>query len=119
MMHLADVIAADRFITIDDFWLTFVIATVLPAVTALVVKRFASSSAGAMVLLFLSVVTGALTSIQASGGSFELKTAAVGVFVAYVTAVASHFGLLKPAGVTGSDGAIQRAIPGGVGSDGL
>jgi len=103
-------------ITIDDYWLTFLIATILPAITALVTKRFASSVYGAVILLALSVVTGWLTSLGATGGTFELKAAVVGMFVAFITAVASHFGLLKPANVTGSGGAIQEIVPGGIGN---
>lgn len=108
----------ETVITIDDFWLTFLIATILPAVTAFVTKRYASSATGALVLLLLSVVTGWATSLQATDGVFEIKAAVTGMFVAFVTAVAMHFGLLKPANVTGSGGIIQEIVPGGIGASG-
>lgn len=104
-------------VTIDDFWLTFLVATVLPAVTAFVTRRFASSAWGATVLLLLSVISGWLTSLYATGGSFDLKTAVIAIITTFVTAVASHYGLLKPTGITGSQGAIQKAVPMGIGSD--
>jgi hypothetical protein len=39
------------------------------------------------------------------------------MFLSFITAVAAHYGLLNTAalGVTGRDGAIQKALPGGLG----
>lgn len=104
-------------VTIDEFWLTFLVATVLPALTALITKRFAPGSTKALVLTALSVIAGWLTSLQATGGDFDLKAAVVAVVTTFVTAVATHYGLLQPLAVTGSSGAIQRSVPGGIGSD--
>lgn len=104
-------------VTIPDLWLVFIIGTVLPAVTALVTARFASSAVKALVLVLLSVVAGALVQIQASGGTFDLVDTLVSVFMTFVTASAAHYALLKPIAVTGSNGAIARAVPGGVGGD--
>lgn len=104
-------------VTIDDFWLTFVIATILPAVVAFVTKRYAASQWGAVVLLFLSVVSGWLTSLYATPDhSFDLKTAVIAIVTTFITAVATHYGLLKPLMITGSAGVIQRAVPAGIGS---
>jgi hypothetical protein len=104
-------------VTISDLWLTFIIGTVLPAVVALVTKRFADGTVKAGVLVLLSVLFGTLVQIQASGGTFDLVETLVAVFMTFVTAAASHFALLKPVGVTGSEGAIARSVPGGLGSD--
>lgn len=104
--------------TIDEFWLTFLVATVLPALVALVSSRVASSSVKGVLLALLSAVAGWLTSLQLTGGAFEVEAALSSVFVTFITAVSVHYGLLKPAGVTGSSGAIQRAVPGGVGGAG-
>lgn len=101
--------------TLDEYWLTFLIATALPAVVALVTRRLASSSTKAIVLALLAAVTGWLTSLQATGGEFEVKAAVVSIIVTFVTAVASHYGLLKPTGVTGSNGAVAKKVPGGIG----
>lgn len=106
----------DVTVTINDFWLTFLVATALPMLVAVIRSRYASSKTGALILVFLSVISGWLTSLGASGGEFDLKTAVVGIFVSFITAVGTHYGLLKPAGVTGSDGAIQKALPMGVGA---
>jgi hypothetical protein len=102
-------------VTIDEFWLTFLIGTILPAVVAFVTQRFASGSVKALTLLALSLVTGWATSLGATGGEFELKAALVGFMVAFVSGTASHFGLLKPIGATGADGAIAKAVPAGIG----
>ena len=118
--RVADVVVvpASQLITIDDFWLTFLVATILPAIVAFVTKRFAASQWGAVVLLFLSVISGWLTSLYAvPDHSFDPKTAAIAIVTTFVTAVATHFGLLKPVKITGSEGVIQKAIPAGVGSE--
>jgi hypothetical protein len=105
-------------ITIDDFWLTFLIATILPAIVAFVTKRFADSVYGAITLLFLSVISGWLTSLNATPDhSFDLKTAFIAIVTTFITAVVTHFGLLKPARITGSGGVVQKAQPAGIGSE--
>jgi hypothetical protein len=102
---------------VPDLWLTFIIGTILPAVTALITNRFADSAVKAGVLVLLSVVAGALVQIQASGGTFDLVETLVAVFMTFITAAASHFALLKPFGVTGTEGVVARAVPGGLGGD--
>ena len=102
-------------ITIDDYWLTFVIGTALPIVVALVTKSNAAPTVKAVVLVTLSVLTAAFTQIQMNGGNFDLKPTVIGFFVAWITAVATHFGLLRPAAVTGAHGRVARAVPGGIG----
>lgn len=102
-------------VSITNYWLTILIGTVLPIAVALVTKQNASPGLKATVLAALSAVSGALVSIQATGGTFEIKTAFIGFMVTWVTAVATHFGLLSPANVTGSTGSVAKAIPGGLG----
>lgn len=105
-------------VTIDEYWLTFLVSVALPMVVAVVTKRLASGVVKSMVLLFLTVLTGWLTSLYATGGVFELKAAGVGVAVSFITAVGAHFGLLGPNGlnITGKNGAIQTTIRGGIGA---
>src|SRR5690348_3521771 len=100
---------------ISNYWLTFVVGTILPAVVALVTQRCTSSAVKAVVLAALSAVAGVVTSVQEANGQFDWKSALSLFIVTFVTATAVHFGLLKPAGVTGTDGAIASAVPGGVG----
>jgi len=103
--------------TIDDYWLTFLIATVLPAAVAVVTNRWASGTLKALVLILLSALNGWLTSLLSSGGRFELKAAAVGLFISFITAVTAHYGLTgtNALSITGRDGTIQKALPGGLG----
>lgn len=102
-------------ITIPDMWLTFLVAAGLPVLVGFVKARFASSRVGALLLLALSVIAGWLTSLQATGGSFEPKAALTAIFISFVTAAGFHYGFLKPTGITGSEGVVQRAVSGGVG----
>lgn len=103
-------------ITIPDLYLTFLVATLLPVLVGLVRSRYGSSRLGAMLLLFFSVVSGWLTSLYSTGGDFEPKTAFVSIVMSFITATGAHYGFLKPSGITGRDGAVERAVPGGVGS---
>lgn len=105
----------DYIVTIEEYWLTFILSTVLPILTGLATKRLTSSGVKAWVLLFLTILTGFFTSLGPTGGRFELKAALVGVFVSFITAVGAHYGFLKPSGVTGTDGSVQRSVPGGIG----
>lgn len=102
-------------VTIDQYWLAFVIAVALPAVTALITKQAASGQVKSLVLLALTIVTATAVQIANSGGTFDLAETAKTTLVAFVVAVCSHFGLLKPLGATGSEGVIQKSLPGGVG----
>jgi hypothetical protein len=94
-------------VTLDQYWLTMIIAVVLPALVALVTKQVASPNIKAVLLLLFAAIAGTFTSIQANGGTFDLKDAAVATILTFVIAVGSHFGLLKPLSLTGSAGAIQ------------
>lgn len=104
-------------VTIDDYWLTFAVSVALPVLVALVTQRLASGAVKSLVLLFLSLVTGFATSLFATDGTFELKSAGVAFAVSFVTAVAAHFGLLGSNGLnlTGKNGAVATALPSGVG----
>jgi hypothetical protein len=110
------VVIPDYVVTIDEYWLNLLVSTLLPVVVALVTKRFAEGSTRALILLFLSVLTGFFTTLQATGGTFELKATVVGILVSFVTAVATHTGLLNGL-VTGDGGVILKSlVPGGIGS---
>lgn len=98
--------------------LTFVLGVVLPALVALVTKQVASETVKSLMLVFLSGVAGVLTEWQdamAAGVGMDWGNALWAAFQVFAVAVLTHFGLLKPMGVTGSDGAIQRKMPGGLG----
>jgi len=110
-------VANERVVTIDEYWLNLAISFFLPVLVALITKRFADSAVKAVALILLSVVTGWLTSLQATGGAFEIKSALTSVLISFAMAVTTHFGLWAPARVTGKNGAVQVAVPGGVGAE--
>jgi hypothetical protein len=101
--------------TVDVTWLAVVVGVIIPALVALIKRRYASSALGAWLLLLLSAVGGTVTQIIGNNGSFVVKDALAATAVAFVTAVAAHYGFLKPVNVTGNDGVIMQAIPSGIG----
>ncbi|MGL5910164.1 MAG: hypothetical protein ACRCZP_09185 [Phycicoccus sp.] len=94
------------------------VSTLLPILVSLVTARAAESSTKALVLLALAAVSGLLTQWLAAlevGAAFDWSQAALTVLSGYIVAVASHFGLWKPTGVTGSVGVVAARVPGGIG----
>lgn len=113
---LSDQTATSAVVTIDDYWLQMLLGSLLPWLVQLASRRFAAGAVKAGVLLLLSVVTGFLTALQTSDGSFEVTTAATSVVLTFLVALASHLGIWKPFGITGDGGAIAKAVPGGIGT---
>lgn len=97
--------------------LNIVVSVLLPMVVALVSKQAAHPGLKAILLLAVNAVYGFLSGWAAvgSGHPFDLKTAAMTALVGFAWSVLAHYGVLKPLGVTGSAGAIQINIPGGIG----
>lgn len=94
------------------------VGTLLPIVVALITARVADGATKALTLLALAALSGVLTELGdalAAGTPWEWQQSVYAAVLAYVVAVASHFGLWKPAAVTGSGGGIQTAVPGGIG----
>lgn len=94
------------------------VGLVLPVFVDLVTKRLASGAVKSSVLLFLSLITGVLTEFLASlnaGNDFDWATAGYGAAVTFVLGVVSFFGLTSSLGISGKDGVVQRALPGGIG----
>lgn len=99
-------------------WLNVAINIVLPIVVALVTARLAHPGLKAVLLLFLSAVSGFLVSALAAvnnGVGFDWSQAGFTVLSGFTAAVLAHFGLLKPMSITGDQGSIQKSVPGGVG----
>lgn len=95
-----------------------VISLLLPILVDLATSRLASSGLKSSVLLLLSLITGLLTEFLTSlnnGTTYDWSTALYGAVISFVLGVASFFGLTQPLGVSGSGGAVQRTVPGGVG----
>lgn len=100
--------------------LTLLVSLVLPMLVALATTRLAAPRLKAVVLAVLAAVTGFLSELLdalVNGTAYDLGAAFSTWTYAFILAVAAHFGLLKPAGVTGSSGAIAKALPGGLGRD--
>jgi len=102
-------------VIVDQYWLTLIAGVLLPTVVALVTKQLASGAVKAVTLVFLSVLAGWLTQLQQDGGHFEVWSTVSNIILAFGTAVIAHFGLLQPINLTGKNGAIQAAVPGGIG----
>lgn len=95
-----------------------VVGLLLPLLVDLFTKREASAAVKSTVLLALSLVTGVLTDFLGalnSGSGFDWAAAGYGAATTFVLGVVSFFGLTSSLGISGKDGAIQRAVPGGIG----
>ena len=96
--------------------LLYVLASViLPIVVAFVTKQDTLGKYKAVMLLALSAVTAFVYQWQevASGISdVDLGNAALGAVITFVIATATHYGLWKPADVTGSSGVVQSSTSG-------
>lgn len=102
-------------VTIPLDLLNLLLAAVLPMVTALITARFASSSVKSVVLVALTVLTTALQGVFDNDGSFEVRDFVITTVLQFIVSVGLHQGLLKPTKITGAGGAIQTAVPNGVG----
>lgn len=100
-----------------SYW-NIVVTMVLPALVALVTKRFAPGHVKALALVFFSIFGGLLNQIIAQGGSFQVGKTLWYIVLTFGGAVLVHFGLLGPTGVTGAFGSIAKNLPGGVGPAG-
>jgi uncharacterized membrane protein YhaH (DUF805 family) len=86
-----------------------VVAFILPAIVALVTKRWADSGLKGLVLLALAALQGFFSELLdalITALPFEFKQIVWNTIVTFVVAVASHYGLLKPLHITGTNGAI-------------
>ena len=83
--------------------LTLVVGTVLPILVGLVTQKVTSSSVKALLLAGLSALTGLgselLVAVQ-SGASYDFGTGIVSAIGVFIVAVALHYGLWKPTGVS-------------------
>lgn len=83
------------------YWLGLVISVVLPVLVGLVTTRVTHPGTKAVLLLALSTLNGFLVELAQPGPGYSVGTAAVLSLVAFATGVLMHFGLWKPAGVSG------------------
>ncbi|MFJ3201029.1 hypothetical protein [Streptomyces sp. NPDC086989] len=83
------------------YWLGLLVSVVLPVLVGLVTTRVTSAGTKAVLLLALSTLNGLLVEVANPGPGFDLGTATILSLVAFGTGVLAHFGLWKPAGVSG------------------
>lgn len=96
-----------------------IVAVLIPLLVDLVAKRFANPSLKAWLLVILSLLNGLVVSFitaHNAGVDFDWKGALLAFFVSIITSATSLFAVLRPVGISGANGAIERALPGGVGS---
>jgi len=96
-------------IQVDVAALTFVVSTLVPVLTALVTKAHAHSGVKAVVTALLSGVAAGAAIALAHQGQVDLAEVGLTVAIAWFTAITTHYGLLKPVGVTGSEGAVAQS----------
>jgi hypothetical protein len=105
-------------ITLNLSYWNLIVTMALPALVALVTKRFAPGHVKALALVGLSILGGLLNQIIAQGGSFQVGQTLWYIAITFGGAVLVHFGLLGPAAITGAFGAIAKNMPGGLGPRG-
>lgn len=100
-------------VTADVATLSFLVGTIIPILVALVTRQNASPGVKASVNALLAIVAGVLSTLVADAQgeivTVDLASFATAVGTAWITSVATHFGLLAPAGITGAKGTVQRA----------
>ena len=84
------------------YWLGLLVSVVLPVLVGLVTTRVTSAGFKSVLLLALSTANGFV--VEYAGphdAGYSVQTAAVLALVSFAVGVLSHFGLLKPTGLSG------------------
>ena len=79
--------------------LTILLSTVIPILVGIVTKEFAAGGLKAVILMAFSGLTGVVNSMIENEGVLTSETLTAAV-VAWVTAVATYYGFLKPSGIS-------------------
>lgn len=108
---------------VNNWWglaTLLVVGGLLPLVVDLVTKRTATSRFASLITLFLALVVGLVTAfmdwVNTTGGvsGFDWESLLFNAAVTFATAIIAFIGLWKPTGVSGSNGSIRAAVPGGL-----
>lgn len=104
---------------IDLNYLLLATGTVVPILTGLVTSRVAHPGLKAAVLALLSALGGIGNELVSVGGNvvlYDWSASVANAVTVFLVGVGLHYGLLKPTGITGSEGVVQNgALAGGVG----
>lgn len=117
-MHLVRFVVAagdpaQTFANQGQLLLNVLVGIVLPMLVAVVTHRLAAGWLKSLVLLALSILGGLLTTVAVA--SFRWQDFLTNFLLQFGAGVLAHYGVLKPAGITGSNGAIQKLLPAGAG----
>jgi hypothetical protein len=77
------------------------VTLVLPFLVGLVTTRVTSAGAKAVLLLLLTAANGFLVELGSAGPGYNWANGVFYTVVSFATAVAVHFGFLKPTGISG------------------
>ena len=98
--------------------LNMVASLLLPLLHSAVTNINASEPVKTVITALLAAVTGFFTPFLAgtqSWATFDWQLALISIGTVFFGTILSHYGLWKPLTVTGTDGKIQAALPGGIG----
>jgi len=88
------------FSTTGALLLWLLVTVVMPIAVGLVTKVTTNSSVKSLLLVLLSAINGFLSEWLAAGDTYDWVRGLLTAVVAYVVAVASHFGVWIPTGAT-------------------
>jgi hypothetical protein len=94
--------------------ISLLVAFVIPTLVAVVTQRFAASWIKSFVLIVLAALLAIGTEVQ-EAGAFDQVQAFLLFVQNVVIAIASHFGITKPSGLSGADSPVAKALPKGLG----
>lgn len=97
---LSEVTTVEQKVHLDVGILTFIVATLIPVLTAMVTRTSASSKVKAITTLTLTVIAVAIERLITVNGVVNLKTFLANLAVTWFIAITTYYGLLKPTGVT-------------------
>lgn len=106
----------DGSVTLDVGLLEFVTYVFLPWLVDLITKRWADGRVKSAVLTVLAIMATLVQETLLSGGVFSIADFLGKLVTALATAFLFHQYIWKPAGLTGDQGAIMKAVPAGLGN---
>lgn len=93
--------------------LSLILSFGIPIVVGLITNRLANGALKSLTLFALAAIVAVLAEIV-DKGSFETFNAFMLFAQNFLVAVTAHYGFLKPSGITGTNGKVQTAVPGGL-----
>lgn len=84
----------------ETYWLGLLTSVVLPVLVGLVTTKVTSAGVKSVLLLALSAANGFLSELGSHPSDWHLGSAVILTLVSFGISVLTHFGLLKPTGVS-------------------